>query len=206
MRALALAAACAAVLSCAAPLLGEEPEVTVFRIVDQGSLRVSGARAARGAGGTAIVVVVLESARGDRLFLRRAPTDGGGVQHLASMGGPNGVAFTRGREGTLLEAGGRSLNVLEADVARPTVRCWVRALVSRVDPKLLEAAAATRLLKEAAGGPALEDVYMPMALLWQAADPSDLRPRGAVRIEKGPFPGEDFARLARAAADELGRR
>ena len=190
----------------APPGYAADPEVTVFRIADEGSLRVSGARASRGSGASATVVVVLESARGDRLFLRRAPTDGGGIQHVASLGGPTGVTFTRRGDGTLLEAGGRALTVIEADLPRPTVRCWMRALVSRVDPKLLDAAAAVRLLKEMTGGPALEDVYMPMTLLWQTADPSDLRPRGRVTLEKGPFPGEDFARLARAATDELGRR
>jgi hypothetical protein len=206
MRTRALSVVCAAVLALAARCDAQEPQVATFRIADEGSFKISGARASRGTGGTATVVVVLESTRGDRLFLRRAPTPAGGVQYVASMGGANGVAFTRRGEGTLLEAAGRSLEVLEADLARPTVKCWVRALVARVDPKLLEAAAATRLVKDATGGGALEDVYMPMTLLWGAADASDLRPRGAVRIEKGPFAGPDFVRLAQAAADELGRR
>ncbi len=204
-RAIPALAACAAILGAGAPLAAAEPEVAVFHVADEGSLRVWGARAARGTGASATVVVVVETARGDRLVLRRAPAGGGGLQFALSSGGSSGVTFTRRGAGYRLEAGGRSLEVLEGDLARPTVRCWVSALAARVDPKLLEAAAAVRLLKEQTGGPPLEDVFTPLVLLWQVADPSDLRPRGAVRLEKGPFAGEEAARIARAAADELGK-
>lgn len=189
----------------AAPLSAAEPEVAFLRLVDEGSLRVSGARATSGTGAAATVVVVLENARGDRLFLRRAPADAGAVRFAASLGGPNGVTFTRRGEGFLLEAGGRTLEVLEAELARPTVRCWVSALVARADPKLLEVAAAVRAIREAAGARELADVFTPMRLLWEAAGPAEAAPRGAVRFEKGPFSGEEFERLKRAALGELGR-
>jgi hypothetical protein len=181
-------------------------DVAVFRVTDEGSLRVSLARAARGSGPAATVVVALERGRGDRLFLRRAPAEGGATVYEASLGGPPAVTFTRRGDAFLLQAGGRSLTVVEADLPLPTVRCWVSTLVARADPKLLEAASGVRLLKESTGDPALDDVFTPMRLLWQVADPTDARTRGAVKLEKGPFTGETWDRLKSAAADELGRR
>jgi hypothetical protein len=185
---------------------GRADDVAVFRIADEGSLRVSAARATRGPVPAATVVVVLETGRGARLFLRRAPAESGATVYEAWLGGPPGVTFTRRGDAFLLQAGGRSLSVVEADLARPTVRCWVSTLVSRAEPKLLEAASDVRLLKEWAGGPALDDVYTPMQLLWQVAEPSEIRPRGAAKLEKGPFTGETWDRLRRAASDELGKR
>lgn len=181
-------------------------EVAVFRIADEGSLRVSAARASRGSGAAATVVVVLETGRGDRLFLRRAPAEGRDVVYDAWLGGSTKVTFTRRGDTFLLEAGGRSLTVVEAELARPTVRCWVTTLVSRADPSFLRAASGVRLLKDMIGGPALDDVFTPMQLLWQVAAPSDVQPRGAVKLEKGPFTGETWDRLKSAAGDELGRR
>jgi hypothetical protein len=181
-------------------------EVAVFRIADEGSLRVSAARASRGSGAAATVVVVLETGRGDRLFLRRAPGEGGTTVYDAWLGGPPGLTFTRRGDTFLLQAGGRSLSVVEADLPRPTVRCWVSTLIARADPKFLAAASGVRVLKDATGGPAPDDVFTPMRLLWQVADPSDVQPRGAVKLEKGPFTGETWDRLRAAAQGELGRR
>jgi hypothetical protein len=185
---------------------GRADDVAVFRIADEGSLSVSAARAALGSGPTATVVVVLESGRGDRLFLRRGPAESGETVYEAWLGGPPGVTFTRRGDAFLLQAGGRSLSVVEADLPRPTVRCWVSTLVRRVEPKLLDAASGVRLLRDLTGGPALDDVFTPMRLLWQVAEPSDVTTHGTVRLEKGPFAGETWDRLRAAASGELGRR
>ena len=193
----------AVALALASPVRADD--VALFRIADEGSLRVSAARATRGSGAAATVVAVLETGRGDRLFLRRSPSEGGATVYEAWLGGPPAVTFTRRGDTILLQAGGRSLSFVESDLPRPTVRCWVSALVSRADPNFLAAASGVRLLKDAAGGPALDDVFTPMRLLWQVAEPSDVQPRGAVKLEKGPFTGEAWDRLRSAASEELGR-
>jgi hypothetical protein len=181
-------------------------DVAFSRLVDEGSIAITAARATRGSGPSATVVIVLENARGDRLFLRRAPVDGGGASYQIWLGGPPGVTFTRRGDAVLVEAGGRSLTVVESELTRPTVACWVATLVSNVEPKLLDVAAGLRLLKEQTGEPSMDDAFLPVRLLWPVAPPSDLRPRGAVRFQKGPFHGESFDRLAAAATAELGRR
>ena len=187
-------------------LSGRADDVAVFRVADAGSLRLSAARATRGAGSGVTVVVVLETPRGDRLVLRRAPAEDGTTTYEAGFGGPPTVKFTRRGDVFLLQAGGRSLSLAEADISRPTVRCWVSTLVSRADSKFLDAVSGVRLLKDAPGGPALDDVYTPLQLLWLMAEPSDARARGAAKLEKGPFTGETWDRLRRAATDEIGRR
>ena len=48
-------------------LSGRADDVAVFRIADEGSVRVSAARATRGAGSGVTVVVVLETPRGGHL-------------------------------------------------------------------------------------------------------------------------------------------
>ncbi|MBK9062676.1 MAG: hypothetical protein IPL89_05700 [Acidobacteria bacterium] len=181
-------------------------DVAFFRVADEGSLAVTAARATRGSSPGAAVVIVLESARGDRLFLRRASQDGGATSYQIWLGGPPGVTFTRRGDSILLEAGGRTVTVVEAELQRPTVACWVATLVANVEPRLLDAASALAFLKQQAGGPPLDDAFLPIRLLWPLAPPSDLRPRGAVRFQKGPFQGEAFDRLAAAATAELGRR
>lgn len=181
-------------------------DVSFFRVADEGSLTVTAARATRGAGPDATTVIVLEGARGNRLFLRRAPRDGGGTAYQVWLGGPPGVTFTRRGDAVLLEAGGRSLTIVEGELQRPTVACWVAALVENAEPKLLDVAAGLRLLKEQTGGPPLDDAFLPIRILWPVAPPSDLKWRGAVRFQKGPFQGETFDRLAAAATAELGRR
>ena len=186
------------------PALAED--VSFFRVADEGSLTVTAARATRGAGPDATTVIVLEGARGDRLFLRRAPRDGGGTAYQIWLGSPPGVTFTRRGDTLLLEAGGRSVTVVEAELQRPTVSCWVAALVANVEPKLLDVAAGLRLLKEQTGGPPLDDAFLPIRVLWPVAPASGLQWRGAVRFQKGPFQGEAFDRLAAAATAELGRR
>lgn len=187
-------------------LSGRADDVAVFRVVDEGSLRLSAARATRGADSGVTVVVVLETPRGDRLVLRRAPGGDGTTVYEAGFGGPPAVKFTRRGDILLLEAGGRSLSLAEVDISRPTVRCWVSTFVSRADAKFLDAVSGVRLLKDAAGGPAVDDVYTPIQVLWQVVEPSDIRARGSAKVEKGPFTGETWDRLRRAASDEIGKR
>ncbi|HQR45491.1 MAG TPA: hypothetical protein PK598_05675 [Thermoanaerobaculia bacterium] len=188
------------------PARGEEPRVSMYRLSDDGLLAVSIVRAERGSGPGATVVFVLEGPRGDRIFLRRSLPEPGVVRHEAWLGRGTPVAFTRrGAEPVLLEAGGRSLRYDEADLPRPTVRCWLVAVVSRVDPKLLEAAAGIRLLREWSGGGDLGDAFYPARVLAGAADPLEARPRGTVRIQEGPFEGEPWSQLSREAVGELGR-
>ncbi|HVO52381.1 MAG TPA: hypothetical protein VMV60_15415 [Thermoanaerobaculia bacterium] len=201
MRRLALLLAAAAI---SRPAFADD--VAFSRLADEGSISITAARATRGSGPTATVVIVLENARGDRVFLRRAPVDGGGASYQIWLGGPPGVTFTRRGDTVLVEAGGHSLTIVESEIARPTVACWVATLVSKVEPKLLDVAAGLSLLKEQTGGPPMDDAFLPVRLLWPVAPPSDLRPHGAVRFQKGPFHGEAFDRLAAAATAELGRR
>ena len=193
-----------AVAALSRPVFADD--VAFSRLADEGSISITAARATRGSGPSATVVIVLENARGDRLFLRRAPVDGGGASYQIWLGGPPGVTFTRRGDAVLVEAGGRSLTVVESELTRPTVACWVATLVSNAEPKLLDVAAGLRLLREQTGGPPMDDAFLPVRLLWPVAPPSDLRPRGVVRFQKGPFHGESFDRLAAAATAELGRR
>jgi hypothetical protein len=170
---------------------GPEPEVAMIRLADEGSTQVSIVRATRGSGAAATVVVVAQGPRGGKLFLRRSRPEAWVLLHEAWLGTPPVVALTRlGNEPILLEAGGRSLRFYEPDLGRPTVRCWLGALVSRVEPRLLEAAAGIRLLKEWSGVAALGDVFYPATVLWQASEPSSAAgPRGALKTQKGPFQG-----------------
>ncbi len=200
LRVLDLAALLAALL----PALGAraQVEVDMLRVTDGGAPVVSAVRAARG--GT--VVVALEMPRGDRLLLRRAAPEAGVVSYQAWIGGPPGLAVTRrGSEPLLVEVSGRSLRLYETDLSRPTVKCWLTSLVASSENRLLETAAGIRALRDPIAPSGSDDVYMPMALLWQAAEAGEA-PRGPVKIQRGPFKGDPWSRLQRAAADELGRR
>jgi hypothetical protein len=191
----------------AAPVsLGEEPAVSMLVLSDEGGSAVSVVRAVRDDGPSAATVVVLMGPRGNRIFLRRSQPEPGVVRNEAWLGRNASVAFTR-RDGepVLLEAGGRSVRFYEADLGRPTVRCWLHALVSRVDPAILEAAAGISLLRELTGSPDLPDDFYPARVLSLVADPFHARPRGEVTVRRGPFAGEPWDRLSRAAVEELGK-
>ncbi len=193
-------------LLAATSSLGDEPEVSMLRIADEGSVTVSVVRAARGEGPAATSVVVLMGPRGGRIFLRRSQPEPGVVRNEAWLGRNASVAFTRrGEEPVLLDAGGHSVHFFEADLGRPTVRCWLHALVSRVDPKLLEAAAGISLLRRWSGSPELGDDFYPATVLSLVADPLPVQPRGAVTVRQGPFSGEPWDRLSREAVEEIGR-
>ncbi len=194
-------------VSLAAAAAAAAPNVVMTRLSDGGSAQVSVIQASDGSGAAATVVAVLQGTRGGRLFLRRSRTPSGAVLHEMWLGSPPVVAFTRGGgDGILLESGGLSLRFYEADLGLPTVRCWIAALVSKVEPKLVEIAAALRLLKSWAGEPAFGDVFYPATVLWQVADAPDARSSGPLKVDLGPFKGEPWDRLADDALQAIGRR
>jgi hypothetical protein len=177
-------------------------DIEMSRVTDGGATVVSAVRATRGS----TVVVALELPRGDRLLLRRSAPESGVVSYQAWIGGPPGIAVTRrGSEPLLVEVGGRSLRLYEADVTRPTVKCWLTSLVGSSEARLLETAAGIRALRDLIAPSGADDVYTPMALLWQVSEGAEA-PRGLAKIQRGPFKGDPWNRLQRAAADELGRR
>jgi hypothetical protein len=177
-------------------------DVEMSRVTDGGAGVASAVRATRGT----TVVVALELPRGDRLLLRRAAPEAGVVSYQAWIGGPPGVAVTRrGSEPLLVEVGGRSLRLYEADLPRPTVRCWLVSLVASSEARLLESAAGIRALRELIAPSGADDVYTPIALLWQVSEAGE-GPRGPVKIQRGPFKGNAWDRLQRVATDELGKR
>jgi hypothetical protein len=183
------------------------PEVAMTRLSDGGAVQVSVVQASEGTGAAATIVTLIEGPRGGRLFLRRSRTPSGTVLHEMWLGSPPVVAFTRGGgEGIFLELGGLSLRFYEADLELPTVRCWIGALVSKVEPKLVEIAATLRLLKSWAGEQALGDVFYPATVLWKVADAPDARSSGPLKVDRGPFKGEPWDRLADAALQAIGRR
>lgn len=195
--------AVAALLSAFVPVPAHaQVDVEMSRVTDGAATVVSAVRATRGA----TVVVALELPRGDRLLLRRAAPEAGVVSYQAWIGGPPGVAVTRrGSEPLLVEVGGRSLRLYEADLPRRTVRCWLTSLVASSEARLLETAAGIRALRDVIAPSGADDVYTPLALLWQASEAGE-SPRGPVEIQGGPFKGDPWGRLQRAATDELGRR
>lgn len=198
LRAVALAAF-AALLPAAARA---QVEVEMLRVTDGGAPVASAVRVTRGA----TVVVALEMPRGDRLLLRRGAPEAGVVSYQAWIGGPPGVTVTRrGSEPLVVEVGGRSLRLYEADLSSPTVRCWLASLVAPAEARLLEASSGIRALRDLIAPSGADDVYTPIALLWQISETRE-GPRGAVKIERGPFKGDLWSRLQRAATDELGRR
>lgn len=188
------------------PARAAEPEVAMTRLSDQGSLQVSIVKATRGSGPDATVVAVLQGGRGEKLFLRRAPGARGAVVHDAWIGSPPAVTITRRPgEPALLQASGRSFQLLDADLARPTVRCWIGAAVSRVDPKLLDVSFALKQLRGLTNEPGLGDVAYPVVVLSHVGEASGAEPRGALKAERGPFAGEPWEQLVSEALKELGR-
>lgn len=191
----------------AATAAAAQPDIAMTRLSDGGPEQVSVVRASDGSGAGATVVTVLQGPRGARLFLKRSRTPSGAVLHEMWLGSPPIISFTRGgADGVLLESGGLSLRFHEADVGRPTVRCWIEALASKVEPKLLEIAAALRMLKSWAGEPALGEIFYPATVLWQVADAPDARPSGPLKVDRGPFKGEPWDRLVDDALQAIGRR
>lgn len=197
LRALAFAAALLPAAGACAQI-----NVEMSRVTDGGATVVSVVRAARGA----TVVVALELPRGDHLLLRRAAPEAGVVSYQAWIGGPPGVTITRrGSEPLVVEMAGRSFRFYEADLSRPTVRCWLASLVLSAEARLLETTSLIRALRDVTAQSGADDVYTPIALLWQVSEAGE-PPRGPVKIQRGPFTGDPWSRLQRAATDELGSR
>ena len=193
-------------LLASSTVLAAPPEVTV-RMVKLSAERagsVSIVRAERAAAG-GVAVTVAAGGR-SRLFLRRAQPEPGTTTYEAWLDARPGFLVTRsGRGPLLLEAGGFSLRVHEADLALRTVRCWVGALASRIEPRLLTAAANVRVLAAWAGKDRLAEEFLPIRVLWAEGETPDVSPRGELKVEEGPFTGAPWDDLVRAAEDELGK-
>ena len=189
--------------SVALPAAAQD-EVRMMRLSAERSGAASIVRVAR-SGTAAVSVVVVEAGR-TRLFLRRAAQDGGVTGWEAWLDARPGVAVTRAVSGPLVfEAGGMTLRIYEADLGLRTVRCWIGALTSRMEPRLLTAASDVRVLKEWLGRDRLADEFLPMRILWAAGEEPTVAPRGELKVEEGAFTGAPWDDLLRVAKDELGR-
>ncbi len=187
----------------ALPAAAQE-EVRMMRISAERSGAASIVRVERGGPG-AVSVVVVEAGR-TRLFLRRAAQDAGATAYEAWLDARPGVTVTRPASGPLvLEAGGLTLRVHEADLGLRTVRCWIAALAARMEPRLLTAASDVRVLSEWLGRGRLADEFLPMRILWSAGEEPTVAPRGELKAEEGAFTGAPWDDLLRVAKDELGR-
>jgi hypothetical protein len=155
--------------------------------------------------GNPVAVTVVAGLR-SRLFLRRSQTQPGTTVYETWLDSRPGVTVTRAGPGPLLlEAGGFSLRIHEADLGLRTVRCWIGALSSRMEPRLLTAAADVRVLKEWSGKDRLTDEFLPVRILWAVGEDPDFTPRGELKVEEGPFEGAPWDDLVRAVTDELGK-
>lgn len=189
--------------SAALPAAAQE-QVRMVRVSAERQGSASIVRVARG-GPSAVSVVVVEAGR-TRLFLRRAAQDGGATAYEAWLDARPGVAVTRPASGPLvLEAGGLTLRIHEADLGLRTVRCWIGALTARMEPRLLTAASDVRVLSEWLGRGKLADEFLPMRVLWSAGEEPTVAPRGDPKVEEGAFTGAPWDDLVRLANDELGR-
>lgn len=194
------------VLGVATASLGAQ-EVRMVRFFRDGSPgSIASVRASRSTPGGETVIFAVQGPAGRRLFLRRQTTDPGTVFHEVWLDARPGLSVTRrGREPAVVEAGGWSLQLFEPDLGRRTVRCWLGIIASKVDPRLLTAAADFGALYEASGLGPLDPSFYPVWLLWHVDEPASLPPGGPLRSEAGPFSGAPWDDLARLALDELGR-
>lgn len=196
-----------ALLLAAAPALAAGPDsgVRMLRISAEKTGSVSVVRVARETSQGPASVLVVAGAR-SRLFLRRSRADGGATVYETWLDARPGVTVTRPAQGPLLlEAGGFSLRIHEADLGLRTVRCWIGALAARMEPRLLTTAADVRVLRDWAGRDKLADEFLPIRILWSVGEAPDLAPRGELKVEEGPFEGAPWDDLVRAATDELGK-
>ncbi len=178
--------------------------VRFFR--EGGSGLIASVRASRSTPGGDTVVFAIQGPGGHRLFLRRQGADPGTVFHEVWLDARPGLSVTRrGGEPALVEGGGWSLRVADPDLGRRTVRCWLGVLASKVDPRLLTAAADFGALYEASGLGPLDQAFYPVWLLWHVDEPPSLPPGGPLKSETGTFTGAPWDDLARLALEELGR-
>lgn len=194
-------------------LLGAVPTLAVPPEAVPRMLRVTGEKAGSAAivrlerktSGNPVAVTVVAGQR-SRLFLRKSQPQPGTTVYETWLDARPGVTVTRTGPGPLaLEAGGFSLRVHEADLGLRTVRCWIGTLSSRMEPRLLTAAADVRVLKEWSGKDRLTDEFLPVRILWAVGEDPDLTPRGELKVEEGPFEGAPWDDLVRAVTDELGK-
>jgi hypothetical protein len=192
-------------LAAAAPLAGQEVRMVRF-FRDGASASISSVRVARTTPDNETVVFAIQGPGGRRLFLRRQPAEPGTVVQEVWLDTRPGISVTRrGRRPALVEGGGWSLEVYDADLRRRTVRCWLGIVASKVDPRLLTAAADFGVLYEASGLGPLDEAFYPIWLLWHVDEPASLPLGGPLKSETGPFSGAPWNDLARLALEELGR-
>jgi len=195
-----------ALLLAAAPAFAAPPEtdVKMLRVSGEGAGSASVVRLERDTKRGVVAVTVVDGAR-SRLFLKRSQTEPGTVVYEARLDARNGLGVTRRSQGPLLlEAGSFSLRVHEGDLGLRTVRCWIGSFASRIEPRLLAAAADVRVLRSWAKQDSLEDSFLPLRILW-LADEETPAPRGEVKMEEGKFTGRPWDDLTRAALDALDR-
>jgi len=195
-----------ALLLAPLPTLAAPPEtdVKMLRVSGEGVAGASVVRVERDTGRGGVAVAVVDGAR-SRLFLRRAQTEPETVVYEARLDARSGLTVTRRSQGPLLlEAGSFSLRVHEGDLGLRTVRCWIGSFASRIEPRLLAAAADVRALKSWAKQDLLEDSLLPLRILWLADEDAPV-PGGAVKMEEGKFSGRPWDDLTRAAMDALGK-
>jgi len=206
MRASSFAARLAVLLS-AVPALAVPPDASVrmLRLTGERTGSASIVRLERKTSGSPVAVTVVAGPR-SRLFLRRSQPEPGRTVYETWLDSRPGVTVTRAGAGPLLlEAGGFSLRIHEADLGLKTVRCWIGTLSARMEPRLLTAAADVRVLKEWAGKDKLGDEFLPVRILWSVGEAPNLSPRGDLKVEEGPFEGAPWDDLVRAVTDELGK-
>jgi hypothetical protein len=194
-------------LLLALPALAASPDgaVKMLRLSAERAGTLSIVRVERPTAQGPVTVTVLAGAR-SRLFLRKSRPDTGTHVYEAYLDSRPGVLVTRAANGPLLlEAGGFSVRVHEADLGLKTVRCWIGSLVSRMEPRLLVAAADVQVVKEWGGWDKLGDEFLPIRLLASVGEAPDLKARGELKAEDGPFEGAPWDDLCRAALDELGK-
>lgn len=150
------------------------------------------------------VVFAIQGPGGQRLFLRRQASGPSAIVHEVWLDTPPGLFVTRrGVASAEVEGGGWSLRVAEGDLGRRTVRCWLGTIASKVDPRLLTAAADVRVLYEASGLGSLDAAFYPVWLLWHVDEPASVAPGGRLRTETGVYTGEPWDSLVKAAREEF---
>ena len=197
----------AAFLLAVAPALAGPPDASVrmLRLTGERTGSASIVRVERKTSGSPVAVTVVAGSR-SRLFLRRSQPEPGRTVYETWLDSRPGVTVTRSGSGPLLlEAGGLSLRIHEADLGLRTVRCWIGALTSRMEPRLLTAAADVTVLKEWAGKDKLGDEFLPVRILWSVGEAPNISPVGDLKAEEGPFAGAPWDELVRAVTDELGK-
>jgi hypothetical protein len=174
--------------------------------VEGGAANGTIVRATRTSPSGTTVVTVLEGPKKGRLLVRRSQSDSATDVYEVRLDSRSAFTVTRRTgEPLLIEAAGLSMRLLEADLNRRTVRCWIGLLATRVEPGLLAAVADLRTLKDWAGEEKLDESFLPIWILGHAEEPSTLAPKGKLRTEEGVFKGDPWDGLVRMVVDELGR-